>query len=623
MPPSLSGPCRPVLIALGSLLASIGIVPAQDPGTSYRFRVELDQSPATTVLLRDFDVPAACCGDPEHLRGQTEIDVLVAPGELARFRALGLRHRLLDRGRPFAAIEFERQQSAPPGPLAPDAKYYSVQEIETELLKLEQQYPTLALRVDVTQYTGTAATHENRHLYALKISDDVKNDEDEPTALLAAQHHARELNSPHMVIGAARRILAGYASDPVIRAAVDDYELWLVPCVNPDGVNYVWTRDNYWRKNRRDNGGSYGVDLNRNYPFQWGQCGSSSTTPSSQTYRGPAAGSEPETQTMMALARKERFAKYLDFHSSGREVLYTYNSCQHNAYSGQPLRGVEQHYRDVIRAAMSYGTRAPSASGEAQEWHCVENGTLGYLVEIGTSFQPVFSATEAEEARVWPGIRVWLGLRPSVHGPAVSLKRRAPIAVAIDPAQALGTNQGERARGAAGHYHLWLPPGPFDLPISAEGHLAARLVGTAPAQGQSSTLDVTLVPILPVATLTVPATHKMGTKDRIVFDAQDPGRPFWIPFALGTSPGIPVGPRTLPLNGDAAFFLAANDPLGPVYAGHTGRLDAQGRASATLSFPPVPALSGLTLWFVGLTLEGGWPSDVKTWSVPQAVRLSM
>ena len=81
-----------------------------------------------------------------------------------------------------------------------------------------------------------------------------------PAIVIAAQHHARELNSPVMVLGAMQRILADYATDPQLQALVDGYELYFVPMVNPDGVNHVWTVDDFWRKNRRNNGSSYGME---------------------------------------------------------------------------------------------------------------------------------------------------------------------------------------------------------------------------------------------------------------------------------------------------------------------------------------------------------------------------
>lgn len=56
-------------------------------------------------------------------------------------------------------------------------------------------------------------------------------------------------------------------------------EFILCPCTNPDGYTFAHSKggQRLWRKNRRNNGlGSYGVDLNRNFPIHWGETGSSS-----------------------------------------------------------------------------------------------------------------------------------------------------------------------------------------------------------------------------------------------------------------------------------------------------------------------------------------------------------
>ncbi len=621
-----------ISLARFSLLSSLFLAPAlvpspvrsqgatggaKDPGTSYLYSVRLDHGQASIRLLQDFDILRPCEEPPLQRLGHQEVRVVVQPEERMAFLALGLPHRLLERGKPYRELIANQPQG-------PDARYYTPQEIEAELLALERKYPGLAKRVDLTLWTKTAPTHEKRHLFALKISDRVNQDEGEPTALIAAQHHARELNAPYMVLQAARRILQGYATDPLLKQTVDTYELWFVPCVNPDGVQYVWTRDRWWRKNRRRNpGGSYGVDLNRNYPFHWGRCGSSSSRESSSVYRGPSAASEPEVRTMMALARLKAFDKYLDFHSYGREVLTTYGPCQQRAYAGKRVLQVEGHFRSLIRSKMRYATRSPSASGEAPEWHWATNGSLAYLVEVGTSFQPSFTATVAEEARVWPGVRAFLGLRPSVSGRVQSLKAKAPLAASLDPSPALQTNQGERSRSAlpAGHFHLWLPAGNWTLRVQAPGHqdLLARI--SSPSLGSSKTQDLILVPTLPAAILSLPNPYTMGTRAQLVLRAGDPGRGYWIPMALGSTPGVQVGPRHLPINPDGLLLLSAQPNLAPNYIGHMGTLDAQGRAKASLLLPRSTALLGFKLTFIGMTFETGYPLGIKTWSAPQVMQL--
>ncbi|MCH7516305.1 MAG: hypothetical protein IIB08_04130, partial [Bacteroidetes bacterium] len=71
-----------------------------------------------------------------------------------------------------------------------------------------------------------------------------------------------------------------------------------------------------WRKNRRDNGGSFGVDLNRNFGYKWGYDNSgSSPEPTSNTYRGPAPFSEPESQAVSDLAILHNYGTHFNMHA--------------------------------------------------------------------------------------------------------------------------------------------------------------------------------------------------------------------------------------------------------------------------------------------------------------------
>jgi hypothetical protein len=104
-----------------------------------------------------------------------------------------------------------------------------------------------------------------------------------------------------------------------------------MPMANPDGHVYVENNSGgsssyWWRKNRRDNGGGvYGVDLNRNYGYKWGYDNSgSSPSPSSATYRGPSAFSEPETEAVRQFMIDKNFKFTLDYHSYGEYILIPY-----------------------------------------------------------------------------------------------------------------------------------------------------------------------------------------------------------------------------------------------------------------------------------------------------------
>ncbi|MCK5943551.1 MAG: hypothetical protein KAI24_16330 [Planctomycetes bacterium] len=421
------------------------------------------------MIQQHFDAVDGCCGTRPTDRDAAFVAEASQKGLVAALLPAAVHVREVQ---PFQ--QTYGQALAAAGIDAPPDAYYTVAEIEAAIDAEVASYPTLAAKVDLSALPGGALTHAGRSIYALKVSDNVASDEDEPAIFVIAQHHSRELNSPHMVIGAMQRLLAGYATDPALQAVIDGYEVYFVPMVNPDGVDHVWNVDEFWRKNRRANpGGSFGVDLNRNYPFLWGQCGAS-TNESSNTYRGPAPASEPETQTMrnaIALLRPEI---YIDFHSSGQEVLRTYAPC---ANVPAATAGLIERYVDDLRAPMTYNKRDPSASGEAPEDHWASGGTMSFLIEIGTSFQPDFALTVAEEARVWPGVeRALTAWRPAVRGHVTSSDGNLPLEATITfTPNTFASGEVTRSRARDGRYGLWLPLGNWTVTYEAPGHLSTSI----------------------------------------------------------------------------------------------------------------------------------------------------
>ena len=148
--------------------------------------------------------------------------------------------------------------------------------------------------------------------------------------LFSATQHAREWIAAEID----RRLMYHYVSGWAAttrrsRSCSQSTELWFVPVMNPDGYQYSFDAERLWRKNLRDNDGddqttiSDGVDPNRNYPehFKYDEEGSSKIL-SSQTYRGPAAGSERETQAIQGLSDRVGFAFNVNYHSNGRWLLY-------------------------------------------------------------------------------------------------------------------------------------------------------------------------------------------------------------------------------------------------------------------------------------------------------------
>lgn len=204
--------------------------------------------------------------------------------------------------------------------------FFTYQEMLDNLDAMAAQYPNL---ITVKAPIDTFLTHEGRPIYYVKISDNPLVDEVEPEILYTAVHHAREPGGMAGLIYFMWHILENYETDPQVQAMVNETELYLIPCLNPDG--YIFNEENYinggsifWRKNRRDNGdGSFGVDLNRNYGYEFGYDDiGSSPDPNSAVYRGPEGFSEPETRASQAFCNAHEFQIALNYHTYGNLLIY-------------------------------------------------------------------------------------------------------------------------------------------------------------------------------------------------------------------------------------------------------------------------------------------------------------
>ncbi|MCB9857614.1 MAG: hypothetical protein H6818_18175 [Phycisphaerales bacterium] len=301
---------------------------------------------------------------------------------------------------------------AGPRGVDPLADYLDPAEVEAFLNQVAADHPA------ITRVFSVGTTTDGRDIWAIEISDQPGVDEDEPAVLLNGLHHSREVVTPHIVTDAIDVLTNGYdANDPQIVAWVQNYKSILIPMVNPDGSARVHAGDVGHRKNTRQvcSAADPGVDLNRNYPYKWGagavcEAGfGSSGNQCSDSYRGPTAASEPETQAMIGLSQAMHFAIAVSYHSSGRFIDYPY-ACN----PGVPDMRMPEHdavnammygMRDAIFAVdgISYAVHSPVAlgpvNGDDTSWYYAFEGTYPFIVETATTFQPAFALVPGIVAR--------------------------------------------------------------------------------------------------------------------------------------------------------------------------------------------------------------------------------
>jgi hypothetical protein len=276
-----------------------------------------------------------------------------------------------------ARAEFDRLHS----PTAQDgggdwfADYKDYRAITEKLQHLAAAHPAMVA------VQGIGSTLEGRTIWAVRIG----NPEHTGThVLIDGTQHAREWIAAMTTTCIADRLVSGYDTDPAIRDFVDHTELWVVPVVNPDGYQYSWSTDRYWRKNKRD---GHGVDLNRNFSVAFDGVGSSRRT-SSETYHGPHAFSENESQALRDLTKREHIAMHIDYHAYSQLLLYPWNYTPKAAPDRDKLAAIGDRMASAMfaqhqtRYPLMPGVELYPAAGTMTDWMYGEAQALSYTIEL-------------------------------------------------------------------------------------------------------------------------------------------------------------------------------------------------------------------------------------------------
>lgn len=380
--------------------------------------------------------------------GVGPIDVQVTKDQLKALQRMGLSPQVTIPD-VQAALDAERTQIAAAQTQADGdwfASYRTLDEINQHMLDLVALYPDMASSFNIGQ------SLEGRTTYGIRFSapDQPGNPRSSrPAVFMHGCQHAREWITPMTNMYFADRMLQRYTTDPRVHALLDRCEVIIIPVVNPDGYVYTWTPNNrLWRKNRRPNAnGSFGVDMNRNWGYQWGGEGAS-TDPNNETYRGTGPFSEVETQNLRDFIISEpRLRAHVDYHSFGQLVMSPWAWSANLPPDNGAFAEIDTAIQSSIEAVSAlrytagplYTTLYPAA-GASIDWTYGARGLLGITIELRDQSSFVLPANQiiptAEENLAGALTFCEIASRPLVMGPAGTLPTTsgpsgAPVAVSV------------------------------------------------------------------------------------------------------------------------------------------------------------------------------------------------
>ncbi len=369
----------------------------------------------------------------------------------------------------------------PPSALAVDGSsldiYRSYDSLTEELNALADEHGDILSLISIGQ------TYEGRDIWAVKLSDNPWEDDGEPEVLITGAHHAKEWPTVEVVMATLRLLVEshgrtdrdldgdGYAdtdndqdgaadedpfdgmdndgdgsvdedwSDARLSWIVDNRQLWFIPMLNPDGLEYcreqvasgVTDEGSLWRKNREPNyqelrpleGLTYGVDINRNYGFHWGELGAQSYADSrAEDYIGPVDkhdddgdrrfNEDPmdnvdndgdglvdedgrggftagELKLLKALVEGHDFVIALNFHTFKGTIYWPWMWTLQLPEDEPTFAAIAERmavfngyeWRNMSERNQQWFSRHPPVDGDSNDWMYGKHGILSYTIELG------------------------------------------------------------------------------------------------------------------------------------------------------------------------------------------------------------------------------------------------
>jgi len=304
--------------------------------------------------------------------------------------------------------------------------YHNYTEIVNTLLYLNETYPNIA---DVF---SAGKSWQNQDIYCLRLTNE-SNTHPKPKLLFVGYHHARELISAELPLYFAVQAATKFGVNETITHMLNYSEIYIIPALNIDGFEAVsqneWQRKNlhpfdedndtlfdedppddedadgyiedlfYW------DGTNYyfirwegidddadgllnedwvgGVDLNRNYGYQWdATCQSGSPYPWAEDYRGPAPFSEPETQAIRDLALSNNFKYAISFHSGTELILYPWGYTTEPTPDDAKFQEIASNLSSLTGAPYQQSAQLYTTSGVWDDWMYGNRSTFALTCEI-------------------------------------------------------------------------------------------------------------------------------------------------------------------------------------------------------------------------------------------------
>ncbi|KUO66624.1 MAG: hypothetical protein APF84_04090 [Gracilibacter sp. BRH_c7a] len=222
---------------------------------------------------------------------------------------------------------------------------YSYEQMLKDVERIQRAYP------EIVELGSIGQSVENREHILIKLG------KGEHKVFLNGSFHAREYITTTFLMKMIDEYAYAYYNKEHfgmfdVNMLLDSATLYIVPMVNPDGVNLVQNGINTVEDPRRVRSmrllhpnlgfaswkaNINGVDLNQNFPVGWNVKVTNTNVPSSENYKGLKPMTEPEAKAVMNLVESNDFKIIASYHSQGEDIFWSDKNCSSFNHILEPM----------------------------------------------------------------------------------------------------------------------------------------------------------------------------------------------------------------------------------------------------------------------------------------------
>jgi hypothetical protein len=356
--------------------------------------------------------------------------------------------------------------------------YHNYSTLTDELNTYAESYP------EICRLYSLGRSVEGRELWAMLISDNPDDEEDEPEFKYVSTIHGNERICTEMCLYFIDLLLTEYGTDERIANLVDSTAIWIVPLMNPDGLE----------RNTRAN--ANGFDLNRNFPLL--------TDGSLNIFTGEpldALNRQPEVRHIMSWTAENSFVLSAGFHTSAMLVCYPYGYNEQMSAVDTPtpddllFEEISRRYT-IHNPRMWNSSQFPDGIVNAAKWYPVIGEMADWNYRYVSCNEVTIELYNSQIPTLWnENSESMLSVLETIHiGVRGIITERSSGEPLWAEVLVKGNSHPVFTDPDIGDYHRMLLPGTYDLIFNVPGYVPRSVKNVTVNDGHAVRIDIQLIP---------------------------------------------------------------------------------------------------------------------------------